>query len=117
MSRRFQLPTLMTLPDGRLAARPASKGSRHAPDASAQANLIDGLSFDMQPGSDILIEDGTIREVAQRPIASPSAAVLDLQGRTLVPGLIDCHVHVIAASANLALGAPIRGSDLRECLA
>jgi imidazolonepropionase-like amidohydrolase len=74
------------------------------------ASLIDGLTFDIQPGSEVLIEAGIIREVAQRPIVSSSAEVLDLQGRTLMPGLIDCHVHVIAASANLGQNAAMPSS-------
>jgi imidazolonepropionase-like amidohydrolase len=31
--------------------------------------------------------------------------VLDVRGRTLMPGLIDCHVHVVAHTMNLALNA------------
>jgi imidazolonepropionase-like amidohydrolase len=60
--------------------------------------------------SEVLIEDGVIREVGPRPIASSSADVIGLGGRTLMPGLIDCHVHVIAASANLGLNAAMPSS-------
>jgi imidazolonepropionase-like amidohydrolase len=74
------------------------------------ANLVDGSSVEPRPGSDVLIEDAIIREVSDRPIASPSADVLDLRGRTLMPGLIDCHVHVIAASANLGQNAAMPNS-------
>jgi imidazolonepropionase-like amidohydrolase len=74
------------------------------------ATLIDCLTYEAQPGSDILIEDGVIREVDARPIASSSADVIDLGGRTLMPGLIDCHVHVIAASANLGQNAAMPSS-------
>ena len=68
------------------------------------------LTAEAQPGSEVLIEDGLIREVGARPIASPSADVLDLAGRTLMPGLIDCHVHVVAASANLGQNAAMPNS-------
>ena len=51
-----------------------------------------------------------IREVSDRPIASSSAPILDLGGRTLMPGLIDCHVHVVAASANLGQNAAMPNS-------
>jgi imidazolonepropionase-like amidohydrolase len=50
----------------------------------------------------VLVEDGRIKEVSDRPIAAASARRLDLRGRTLMPGLIDAHVHVIASEVNLA---------------
>jgi imidazolonepropionase-like amidohydrolase len=49
----------------------------------------------------VLAEDGVIRDLAARPIAAPDRLVLDLKGRTLMPGLIDCHVHVVASMMNL----------------
>jgi len=74
------------------------------------ATLIDYLTFEAQPGSEVLIEDDVILEVSTRPIASSSADVIGLGGRTLMPGLIDCHVHVIAASANLGQNAAMPNS-------
>src|SRR3989449_8073044 len=46
-------------------------------------------------GCEILVEGETIREVSERPIRASDAAVVDCGGRTLMPGLIDCHAHVI----------------------
>ncbi len=60
----------------------------------AEGALVDGLQ--------VLVEGGDIREVSDRPIRS-SAQVVDLGGRTLMPGLIDCHVHVNAS--NVSIGA------------
>ena len=54
-------------------------------------------------GMQVLVEDGTIREVSDGPIRSEGAERFDLAGRVLMPGLIDAHVHVIAAFANLAV--------------
>ncbi|WP_158742693.1 amidohydrolase family protein [Acidisphaera sp. L21] len=53
-------------------------------------------------GMAVLVEDGTIREVSDRPISSAGAERFDLGGKVLMPGLIDAHVHVIAAFADLA---------------
>jgi imidazolonepropionase-like amidohydrolase len=47
--------------------------------------------------------------VSDKPIKS-SAQVIDLKGKTLMPGLIDCHVHVIASLVNLAQNALLPSS-------
>lgn len=67
------------------------------------ATIVDGARPDRREGHHVLVEGGTIREVSDRPIAAASADVLDLRGRTLMPGLIDCHVHVIASLVNLSV--------------
>ena len=58
------------------------------------AKLLDPTKSDLQDGVAVLVEGGRIREVSPRPIRAAGAAVVDLGGRTLMPGLIDCHVHV-----------------------
>ncbi len=59
------------------------------------ARLLDPDKDEILDGHELLVEDGTIREVSDRPITAGSAEILDCQGKTLMPGLIDCHVHVI----------------------
>ncbi|MHA6844544.1 metal-dependent hydrolase family protein [Ralstonia syzygii] len=49
----------------------------------------------------IVIEGGRIREVAPRTISIENACTVDVAGKTVMPGLIDCHVHVIASVAHL----------------
>ncbi|MBI0434683.1 amidohydrolase family protein [Roseomonas sp. KE0001] len=63
----------------------------------ARDRLLDGFS--------VLVEGGRVREVSDRPIHSASATRLDLDGLTLMPGLIDAHVHVIAAMVDLGANA------------
>ncbi len=46
-------------------------------------------------GHEILVEGEAIREVSARPIKAPEATSIDCGGRTLMPGLIDSHVHVV----------------------
>jgi len=60
-----------------------------------QDELLDGVS--------VLVEDGTVKEVSDQPIAGTSATRIDLRGRTLMPGLIDCHIHVVLTEVNLRL--------------
>ncbi len=47
------------------------------------------------------MEGERIVEVSERPIAAAGAHVVDIGGRTLMPGLIDAHVHVIGVTTDL----------------
>ncbi len=70
------------------------------------ANLLDLEQGELVDGMDVVVVDGQVAEVGAR-LARPRAAeaVYDLDGLTLMPGLIDCHVHVTASSVNLGLAA------------
>jgi imidazolonepropionase-like amidohydrolase len=67
------------------------------------------------PDHAVLVEGDAIRELSDKPIASPSARVIDGGGRTLMPGLIDCHAHVTFSQTNLGLlaGTPSTTLALR----
>ncbi len=49
---------------------------------------------ELRGGHELLVEGETIREVSDKPIKSASATVIDCGGKTMMPGLIDSHVHV-----------------------
>ncbi|CAB3872705.1 5'-deoxyadenosine deaminase [Achromobacter mucicolens] len=66
------------------------------------ANLLDPLQSELLEGHHVLVEDGVIKEVSDKPITASSARVIDADGRTLMPGLIDLHVHVLATQLNLS---------------
>ena len=66
-------------------------------------NVLDVRQGVLLEGHAVLVEGGRIREVSERPIASANARLIDGGGRTLMPGLIDCHVHVTFSQTNLAL--------------
>jgi imidazolonepropionase-like amidohydrolase len=61
------------------------------------ARIFDGSSADCAEGMSVRVADGLIREVSAQPIAAPDAQVIDVAGRTLMPGLIDAHVHAFAS--------------------
>ncbi|MDQ0611648.1 imidazolonepropionase-like amidohydrolase [Variovorax sp. W1I1] len=66
------------------------------------ANLLDPLRGELLEGHDILVEGGVVREVSDKPLQSKAARVIDVKGKTVMPGLIDLHVHVIAVELNLS---------------
>jgi imidazolonepropionase-like amidohydrolase len=55
--------------------------------------LLDPHWDEAREGYEVLVEGDTIKEVSDRPIGAASATAIDCSGRTLMPGLIDCHVH------------------------
>ena len=54
-------------------------------------------------GFEVLVEGGYVREVSDRQIRAEDARRIDLGGRTLMPGLIDAHVHIFLTEVNIAL--------------
>jgi len=66
------------------------------------AALLDPLEPELREGHHVLVEDNLIKEVADRPLQASADRTIDLKGRTLMPGLIDLHVHAIAVELNLA---------------
>ncbi|WP_100658169.1 amidohydrolase [Alteromonas flava] len=60
--------------------------------------------------SDMVIEDGKVRAIGDEALGHgyPTAEVLDGQGKTLLPGLIDAHGHL------LGLGDTLLAIDVRE---
>jgi imidazolonepropionase-like amidohydrolase len=50
----------------------------------------------------VLVEADRIVEVSDRPIRAAGALRIDARGRTLMPGLIDAHVHATITTLNLA---------------
>jgi imidazolonepropionase-like amidohydrolase len=69
--------------------------------------FLDPRKDDLQDGISVLVEDGLVKEVSDRPIASASATAIDLRGRTLMPGLIDAHIHIVLTEVNLRLLADV----------
>ena len=91
---------LMALPE------PAPPEAREdiLPEASfaiVRAKVFDGEAF--RPEQDVWVEDGRIRGVGRWLALPPDLARVDGRGRTLVPGLIDGHVHTFGSTLNDAL--------------
>lgn len=54
----------------------------------------------------LLVEDGLIRDL-HATSSSPGCQVIDLHGQSVLPGLIDSHVHVMASMMDLAANAQL----------
>lgn len=68
-------------------------------------NVLDPVRGALLPRHDVLIDGERIVDVSANPIYAPQAKVVDVAGKTVMPGLIDLHVHVLASLANLGLNA------------
>jgi imidazolonepropionase-like amidohydrolase len=77
------------------AALPAQAEEKESPPQVlfTNVNIFDGTSDKLAMGTDVLVEDNLIKKVASG-IKAPGATVIDGGGRTLLPGLIDSHVHL-----------------------
>src|SRR5580698_3967940 len=69
--------------------------------------FLDPRQDELIGGIEVLVEDNLVREVSDRPIAASFAQRIDIGHRTLMPGLIDAHIHVVLTEVNLRLLADI----------
>ena len=58
-------------------------------------HVFDGKNEKRLMNANVLIEDKLIKEVSEKPIAADGANVIDGGGRTLMPGMIDGHAHMM----------------------
>src|SRR5689334_19836864 len=56
---------------------------------------------ELREGYEILVEGETIREVSEKGVKSKKADVVDCGGKTLMPGLIDSHVHIFLSEVSI----------------
>jgi len=58
-------------------------------------NIFDGKSDTLNKGMSVLIEGNQITKIGKSIAAPPGAAVIDGGGRTLMPGIIGAHEHIM----------------------
>ncbi|MCZ7661143.1 MAG: amidohydrolase family protein [Xanthobacteraceae bacterium] len=63
--------------------------------------LLEPEVGELQDGFQLLVEGDTVRECSAKEIKAAGAEVIDCGGRTLMPGLIDSHVHVFLSEVNI----------------
>jgi imidazolonepropionase-like amidohydrolase len=74
------------------------------------ARIVDGTSDEPTQPMTVVVEGDRIREISAGRLPAGSAQVIDLGERVLMPGLIDCHVHIVAVVASLGLNATLPDS-------
>ncbi|WOJ95563.1 amidohydrolase family protein [Congregibacter brevis] len=80
-------------------------------------NVWDGVADEATPGLDVLISGNKVAEVGENLIA-PDAVVINGGGKTLMPGLIDMHTHIMFPQGlpahETTWGAAASGAMARE---
>lgn len=70
------------------------------------ARVLDVDRGHLSDSQDVVVEAGRIAQISATQVRIPDAEVIDVGGRTLMPGLIDLHVHVTAV--RMDLGSQVR---------
>src|SRR5207247_3149192 len=66
--------------------------------------LIDGTAGPVQRDRAVYVEDGKITGIVPASETPADTDMLDLIGSTVLPGLIDCHVHLVFSHTAYPLG-------------
>ena len=84
------------------------------------AVVFDGINEDCQEGMYVLVADGKIQEISKTSRSYDDAQNIDVGGRTLMPGLIDAHVHAFASDVSVkkieAVGEAYRAAHAARML-
>ena len=65
--------------------------------------LFDGHNEELIDGGSIVIENGRIREVSEGDVSVNGADTIDLDGRFVMPGLIDAHFHAYSITFKMSV--------------
>ncbi|MBE0414669.1 amidohydrolase family protein [Yoonia sp.] len=83
-----------------LAPRELRAQTPGRPTLLTNLRFFDGTTLAMQTGRDILIEGGRITGLPATGTGPEDAEIIDCGGRSVTPGLIDCHWHTTLVSVS-----------------
>src|SRR5438445_13255229 len=63
--------------------------------------LLEPSFGELLGGYQLLVEGDTVKELSDKPIKAAHPTIIDCGKRTLMPGLIDSHVHAIHSEVNV----------------
>ncbi|MGL6182446.1 MAG: amidohydrolase family protein, partial [Aestuariivirga sp.] len=70
----------------------------------SNVRVFDGISPGLSAPRHVMVRGNLISELSETPLsAGPGTTVIDGGGRTLMPGLIDAHVHMAMSTLPIAL--------------
>lgn len=77
------------------------------------ARVINPLKHSPTPLTTVTVRGGTIELVGSScsSLSTDDTETIDLEGRYLCPGLIDCHVHITAVAGDASLSGAISSAD------
>ena len=67
----------------------------------SNVQVWDASRDEVEDGMHVLVENDRIKEVSDRPLKKSETLTIYGAGKTLIPGLIDCHCHVVMTSVDL----------------
>jgi imidazolonepropionase-like amidohydrolase len=94
---RFGISAAMALVYGVAVAQPAT-----SPVHFRNVRVFDGKSARLSGPTDVLVVGDKIQAIGATVNAPSGAVVIDGRGRTLMPGLIDVHVHMVFSALSMS---------------
>ncbi|CEJ94400.1 hypothetical protein VHEMI09938 [[Torrubiella] hemipterigena] len=76
------------------------------------ANIVDTENGAIIENQDLHTADGIITAIGKDLPVWAKDTIVDLKGRYICPGLIDCHVHLTAVAGEAGLGSQLSESDV-----
>ena len=86
------------------AASVSAQDDQPAQTLFTNVNIFDGLSETLMENANVLVEGNLIAAVSDEPLAAANAVIIDGGGQTLMPGMIETHVHFNLVNTMVTLG-------------